>query len=283
MGHRGPRVFRIDWGCVFGFVLALSGAGFLAAAVIYLVAFNWDDIGRFSQFELVAATLLGSTGFAAWRFPSIGAKASLFGAFLLSGAWLALFGQTYQTGVDPWQLFAGWSALTLGWAVVAQMPLLWAGQAAFWNVALTLWWEQLGVERGYDEVELFHALAGLNGAAWLGLEVAGRRWPALASRWLPRLLAGIGLAMITTMAMVDTAFQKDEVAVSVTALVVFFGAIRGVTVLRVGTDGFYFEEGTAADYENARYAEFRVDADGESVLVAMLDENLQVLVAPLLE
>jgi uncharacterized membrane-anchored protein len=46
---------------------------------------------------------------------------------------------------------------------------------------------------------------------------------------------------------------------------------------RVGTDAFFFEEGTADRYAQARYGELRVDARGESVLVGLRDEALRPL------
>ncbi len=46
---------------------------------------------------------------------------------------------------------------------------------------------------------------------------------------------------------------------------------------RVGTDAFYFEEGTGDRYLAARYAELVVDERGESVLLALLDEDFAVL------
>ena len=44
--------------------------------------------------------------------------------------------------------------------------------------------------------------------------------------------------------------------------------------VRLGTDAFYFPEGTARRYEKARYGEFRVAPDGEMLLVRLLDEAL---------
>ena len=41
--------------------------------------------------------------------------------------------------------------------------------------------------------------------------------------------------------------------------------------VRVGTDAFFFQEGTARRYERARYGELKVAADGGSVLVGMRD------------
>jgi uncharacterized membrane-anchored protein len=44
----------------------------------------------------------------------------------------------------------------------------------------------------------------------------------------------------------------------------------------LGTNAYFFEEGTAQRYQGARYGEFRVDRDsGEAVLVGLADENLK--------
>jgi len=46
----------------------------------------------------------------------------------------------------------------------------------------------------------------------------------------------------------------------------------------LGTNAYFFEEGTASRYEQARYGEFRLDpGSGEAVLVGMADENLKPL------
>lgn len=45
----------------------------------------------------------------------------------------------------------------------------------------------------------------------------------------------------------------------------------------LGPNGFFFHEGSAQIYENARYGEFRVDATGKALLTALLDEKLQLL------
>jgi uncharacterized membrane-anchored protein len=44
----------------------------------------------------------------------------------------------------------------------------------------------------------------------------------------------------------------------------------------LGTNAYFFEEGTAERYEGARYGEFRIDREsGEAVLVGLADENLE--------
>lgn len=46
----------------------------------------------------------------------------------------------------------------------------------------------------------------------------------------------------------------------------------------LGTNAYFFEEGSAGRYENARYGEFRVDRDsGEAVLVGLADKDLKTL------
>jgi uncharacterized membrane-anchored protein len=46
----------------------------------------------------------------------------------------------------------------------------------------------------------------------------------------------------------------------------------------LGTNAYFFEEGTARRYEAARYGEFRVDRDtGEAVLTGLRDEKFQAL------
>lgn len=47
--------------------------------------------------------------------------------------------------------------------------------------------------------------------------------------------------------------------------------------VRIGSDAFYFQEGHAARYQNARYGELRVDSSGASVLVGLRDADLRQL------
>jgi uncharacterized membrane-anchored protein len=46
---------------------------------------------------------------------------------------------------------------------------------------------------------------------------------------------------------------------------------------RLGSDAYFFQEGTAAVYDAARFGEYRVAADGESVLVGLRDARLKRL------
>jgi uncharacterized membrane-anchored protein len=46
----------------------------------------------------------------------------------------------------------------------------------------------------------------------------------------------------------------------------------------LGTNAYFFEEGTAQRYESARFGEFRVDREsGEAVLVGLVDKDMKSL------
>ncbi len=46
---------------------------------------------------------------------------------------------------------------------------------------------------------------------------------------------------------------------------------------RIGSDAYFFQEGTDHVYTQAKYGEYRTDAAGESVLVALRDEKFERL------
>lgn len=47
--------------------------------------------------------------------------------------------------------------------------------------------------------------------------------------------------------------------------------------LRLGAESFFFQEGHADAYSQAKYGELRVDARGDSVLIGLRDEQLRAL------
>jgi len=47
--------------------------------------------------------------------------------------------------------------------------------------------------------------------------------------------------------------------------------------IKFATNAFFFQEGKASLYEAAKYGEFKVAANGDSILVAMRDAKFQIL------
>lgn len=117
--------------------LAMTAAFLGGAGIIFWIAANWSAFGRFGRFALLQGLFLAM---------SIGAAHSpraraAFGtaAFMTMGALLAYFGQTYQTGADPWQLFAAWSLLSLPICFAAKSDTVWAAWCWVTMTGISLW------------------------------------------------------------------------------------------------------------------------------------------------
>jgi uncharacterized membrane protein len=175
-----------EWGAFLARLTLWLGTIALAAALIFFLAFNWDDLGRFAKFALVEAAILAGL-LACWRFDldSSPGKAVLLLLSLLTGALLALAGQVYQTGADAWELFAWWAALILPWVLVGRLSPLWLLWLALLNAAAWLYFQFFR-----DGQAMLWALFFLNGlalAAWEAGHRAGLAW--LRDDWPPRLVA----------------------------------------------------------------------------------------------
>ena len=156
--------------------LAAVAALLLGAGLIFWVAANWPEQTRAFKFNaLQAAVLLPALAALAW--PRL-RTACLLLATLALGALLAFVGQTYQTGADPWQLFAAWAALALPWVLAARRALLWAAWLLLAALALALWGPPLELAR--------------HGLAHPRLQLALAGWALLLA--LPWLLTWLGLA-----------------------------------------------------------------------------------------
>ena len=123
---------RWTWRGIAVLAAALGGFG-----VILWVAANWEALGRFGRFALLQGLVLTLCAGALWR-PAARAPLGLL-ALLGIGGLFAYFGQTYQTGADPWQLFALWAALALPLCFAARSDVLWAPWTLVAMAAIGLW------------------------------------------------------------------------------------------------------------------------------------------------
>ncbi len=189
------------WRSFIDQLLLWLGGLALAFAVCFFIAFNWDNIGRFAKFALVEGIIvLAIAWYCRLTAHSAAAKVSLFVATICLGVLLALYGQTYQTGADPWQLFFTWALLMLPWAIIGRFPTLWIVWIMLLNVSLILYYQTFGgiywlisgSETGI--LWLSFILNTLLLAAWEFLAVS-RHW--LSERWAVRLLATAGGVPLT--------------------------------------------------------------------------------------
>src|SRR5699024_841252 len=111
----------------------------LACSVLFFIAYNWADMGRFFRFGLVEGALVAAIA-AYWKADGRGvtAQVSLIVATLLLGVLLALFGQVYQTGADSWQLFFYWALLMAPWALIGRLAVLWVFWLGLINLTILL-------------------------------------------------------------------------------------------------------------------------------------------------
>jgi uncharacterized membrane protein len=113
-----------------------------SVGVIFFFAYNWQDMSRFSKFALVEILILVATlSYVRLSHKPILGNAALLTLCLLTGGFLALVGQTYQTGADPWQLFAVWSLLILPLVMISRANSVWILWLALINFAITAYFD----------------------------------------------------------------------------------------------------------------------------------------------
>src|SRR5690606_8361253 len=123
-------------------------------------------------------------------------------ACVLLGALLALVGQTYQTGADPWQLFALWALLMLPWVAAGRSVVLCLLWVLVSNVVVMLWGQGGGPGRASATLAIF---AVGNGALLIAWEVGRTRFEWLRGAAGPRLLvAGLVGALAVCAALEST-------------------------------------------------------------------------------
>jgi len=156
-----------------GLCLRIAGILSLAAGLVFFVAANWARIAVFGRFALVELVLVACAVVAFLRPPpNFAGRGSIFLAFIATGALLALFGQTYQTGADIYELFLTWALLGLPLAVAAQWSVASAAWVLVLNLALVLFcgWHPTGgmlwVLFGGAHFQPTHLVMG---AAWVNL------------------------------------------------------------------------------------------------------------------
>lgn len=132
--------------------IAVLAAALMGMGVVMWIAANWDAMGRLGHFALLQSLVLLACVGAALR-PAARAPLSLL-ALLGIGAVFAYFGQTYQTGADPWQLFALWGALALPLCLGARSDVLWTPWALVVVTAISLWTHTYSGHRWSAEPDL---------------------------------------------------------------------------------------------------------------------------------
>jgi uncharacterized membrane protein len=223
----------------------LAGVLSLAAGVVFFVAANWSRIAVFGRFALLELLLIVFAALAVTRPPPrfVGRGALLL-AFVTAGALLALFGQTYQTGADVYELFLTWALLGLPLVALAR----WGVTSACWilvlNTALLLYcgWSPVGgllwVLMGgvhLQPAQVILCAAYLNLALWFTFE-----WREVAAvpEWVRRLILSVGFAFgtwsgVMAVAGGDLIYSDQETDLAaVLGLAIAMGAVAAYALRR---------------------------------------------------
>jgi uncharacterized membrane protein len=126
-------------------------------------------------------------------------------AFILLGALMAYFGQTYQTGADPWQLFFNWALLGLPWIIIARFAPLWLLFLVLLNLSVSLYHDALGaiIPFGIKRDEsLFWCLLMLNTSSLVMWELRRTKHTWLNHVWVGRLIAIAAVYSVSGLALI---------------------------------------------------------------------------------
>lgn len=161
--------------------LTVVGAGCAGLGLIFWVAANWNLLDRTQQFillqVLVFAPCIGLATYTRGR-----AALGLL-ALIATGGLFAYFGQTYQTGADPWQLFIVWAALTLPLAYCVRADVVWSAWGVIALIGIIL------CERAYGGQNWN---LRIDGGTSMMIATTGAASLALALRTIGRRFLGIG-------------------------------------------------------------------------------------------
>ncbi|MCP3899335.1 MAG: DUF2157 domain-containing protein, partial [Desulfobacteraceae bacterium] len=189
-----------SWRTFINNLLLWLGGLALAFAVLFFIAYNWTDIGRFGKFALVEVFIvLAIVVFCRFGDDSTTSKVSLLVATICLGVLLALYGQTYQTGADPWQLFFNWALLMLPWAIIGRFPAIWILWIVLMNTSIVLYHQTFGGIFWFmsgSETSMLWLIFIFNILLLAAWEFLTERWHWLSERWAIRLLAtGSGVSL----------------------------------------------------------------------------------------
>lgn len=183
----GERTSPDSWPSFIRRLLWILGCLSLVVALLFFIAFNWQIMGPMFKFALLQGSLLLVLLLCAlWSWVlvpryafsqqtiELGQTIAQVVLALLVGGLLALYGQVYQTGADPWQLFALWSVLISVMVVTSGQALMWVLWSVLINVAVVLY---------VDTRPMWLLLmGGTEQAIWLFLMINGLLWLILL--WL---------------------------------------------------------------------------------------------------
>ena len=195
-------------------LLVWVGAISLIMALLFFMAFNWNEFGRFSKFIMVEIVMTVTViAYLLVDKYKLLQKVLLMVASIALGVLLALIGQTYQTGADPWQLFAVWALLMTPWAVVAGFSGIWILWIALMNLGVLLYFQKFDLSPWailQMHENLLLVFFTLNSVLWIVWEVLSLKYKTFKNQMSINFLAFLSIASVTTLTVLNL-FWVDEI------------------------------------------------------------------------
>ncbi len=129
----------VSWSAWLQGLCLVTGTVLILSGIVCFFAFNWAGLPKWLKLALPQAGLILCLA-GVWKAgPESRAGALLTcAASVLTGVFLAVFGQIYQTGANAWQLFALWAALITPWTLIARNAAQWGLWLMLLNLTLLL-------------------------------------------------------------------------------------------------------------------------------------------------
>ncbi|NRA52807.1 MAG: DUF2157 domain-containing protein [Gammaproteobacteria bacterium] len=224
------------WACFINSLLLWVGCITLGLSFIFFLAHNWSHMSRLVKFALVeSALVLAILAYLRVQIYSVSSSAALMLGAILLGALMAFFGQTYQTGADPWQLFFYWAMLITPWALISRFVAIWLMWLVLLNLSIGLYCDVNGnplssiVEGRVSVVWLIFGFNTFSFVVWVGLS---QKLQWLQKQWAIRLLATVAGITITSLALGYILESSGPSVLALAAWAVFLSSLYYVYRVR---------------------------------------------------
>lgn len=181
-------------------LLLVLGSLALSFSLLFFIAYNWQEMGRFAKFALIeVAVVLGTAVFIVRTTKDLVAKIALLCGAMSLGVLMVYYGQTYQTGADAWELFFNWALLITPWVLIGRFSVLWLLWLGLFNLSLVLYHQTFGslFWTLFRTNDLLWLLFAFNLLAWCLWEYLQPKLSWLEDDWSLRIVATVSGFCIT--------------------------------------------------------------------------------------
>lgn len=175
------------------------GSFLILSGILCFCVFNWSSINYLIKLFSIEMGVVLCVLYTYFRsLDRVSSQFSLLASSVLIGVFMVVFGQSYQTGADSYQLFMAWTILTIVWTIVSNFAAQWIFWIIIANIFLMLGWKQLIIPTRNMESMIFVYLIILNGFFWYLREyfVSKKFIDWLKPEWTRVVIATITLIMM---------------------------------------------------------------------------------------